>query len=263
MITGENMTRKGKKKLRKLTILFLAVAIFILCLLLDRKKVYTISPTVFKEESDYQYFLKEYDAYPEELLESFSKNPDMVEYMLGYPTKKGKIFSDTIGELKDGEVPLLLQYDERWGYGMYGSEVIAINGCGPTALAMVVATLTKDNTITPYVVATYASENGYYIPRSGSSWNLMSEGSLHFGVKGTAISLAKEVIFSYLEKGNPIICSMRPGDFTSTGHFIVLTGIQNGKIKVNDSNSRERSSKLWDYETLEPQIRNLWVFEKA
>ncbi len=69
--------------------------------------------------------------------------------------------------------------------------------------------------------------------------------------------------FQYLKKGNPIICSMGPGDFTTAGHFIVLVGVEEGKIKVNDPNSKERSSKLWDYETLEPQIKNLWVFEKA
>ena len=51
------------------------------------------------------------------------------------------------------------------------------------------------------------------------------------------------------------------GDFTTEGHFIVLTGYENGEIKVNDPNCRTRST-LWDYEELQGQIRNLWVFEK-
>lgn len=53
---------------------------------------------------------------------------------------------------------------------------------------------------------------------------------------------------------------MRPGDFTTTGHFIVLTGAEDGRIRVNDPNSRKRSEKLWDYDRLEYQINNLWVF---
>ena len=54
---------------------------------------------------------------------------------------------------------------------------------------------------------------------------------------------------------------MRPGDFTTQGHFIVLVGGEDGKIIVNDPNSKERSSLLWEYDTLAGQIKNLWVFE--
>ena len=53
---------------------------------------------------------------------------------------------------------------------------------------------------------------------------------------------------------------MRPGDFTTTGHFIVLAGVEDGKIRVNDPNSVKRSEELWDYETLEYQINNLWAY---
>lgn len=52
----------------------------------------------------------------------------------------------------------------------------------------------------------------------------------------------------------------RPGDFTSTGHFIVLVGIEDGKIRVNDPNSRARSQVLWEYDRLESQINNLWSY---
>ncbi|WP_302163519.1 hypothetical protein [[Ruminococcus] torques] len=42
----------------------------------------------------------------------------------------------------------------------------------------------------------------------------------------------------------------------------MLTKVENGKIKVNDPNSRIRSGQLWDYERLEPQIQNLWAFSR-
>ena len=63
-----------------------------------------------------------------------------------------------------------------------------------------------------------------------------------------------------LDDGKVIICSMGPGDFTTSGHFIVITGMKDGQFTVNDPNSTERSNMLWDYETLEPQISNLWAF---
>ena len=61
-----------------------------------------------------------------------------------------------------------------------------------------------------------------------------------------------------LENGNPVILAMGEGDFTTTGHYIVLTGLENGFFKVNDPNSVENSRKLWSYEQLEGQIRNIW-----
>lgn len=256
------MAKKKHKKMRKVLVLIGVISIFIFSFLLDRKKIDTIPASFFSSDEDYREFIDHYDSYPEELLDMFSRNPDMAEYMLGYPEKKGKIYSNTVGKLSDREVPLFLQYDVRWGYGIYGDNVIAVNGCGPTALSMVITYLTHDASVTPYVVAKYSDSHGYYDKGNGSSWNLMTIGSRHFGVIGTNIQLSKNTIYQELENGHPIICSMRPGDFTKTGHFIVLTKIVDGKIKVNDPNSKERS-KLWDYEILEAQIRSLWTFQKA
>ena len=244
---------KRNRGIKRIMLLVVVTGFFIFSFLLDKKRVDTIPVSYFNSSEDYSVFARKYNSYPEELIDMFSRNPDMAGYILGYPEKKGKVYSDTIGQIEKGEVPLLLQYDERWGYGFYGDDVIAINGCGPTALSMVIA----------YVVAQYSNEHGYYETGIGSSWNLMTTGSIHFGIIGNTIPLWKDRIYQELESGHPIICSMGPGDFTRTGHFIVLTKIEDGKIKVNDSNSKERSNKLWDYEELEPQIRALWVFEKA
>ena len=52
---------------------------------------------------------------------------------------------------------------------------------------------------------------------------------------------------------------MGPGAFTETGHYIVLAGVEDGKIRVNDPNSRANSERLWSYEEIERQIRNIWV----
>lgn len=203
-----------------------------------------------------------YNNYPEELLDMLSRNIDMIDFVADYQSKKGKIYSDNIGTVNKGEVPLLLQWDERWGYGNYGESCIAVSGCAPTCLSMVIAGLTGDNSITPYDVGKYSEENGFYVKGTGTSWSLMTTGSSHFGIKGKEISLSENVIYNELKAGHPIICSMRKGDFTTTGHFIVLTGVKDGKIKVNDPNSTQRSEILWEYDRLESQIKNLWAFSK-
>lgn len=199
------------------------------------------------------------EQYPEEILEMLAHNEETADFVLDYPEKNESEPEKSIGEISRGEIPKLLQWDERWGYAEYGESIIAVNGCGPTALSMVAAGLTGDSSITPYKIARYADKNGYYVEGTGTSWSLMTEGCLQFGVQSRELVLDQNIIFSELKNGNPIICSMRPGDFTTTGHFIVLVGTKDGKIQVNDPNSKERS-RLWDYDTLEHQINNLWVF---
>lgn len=208
------------------------------------------------------YVKEHYDSYPEDLLFSLCNNPEMIDYVLGYLSAN----PNHIGTLSKAELasdsPLLLQWDKRWGYASYGSSQIALSGCAPTCLSMVILSLTHEESVTPYTVATFAEEEGYYVPGTGTSWSLMTEGINHFGVTGQELSLDKNSIYNALDHGHPIICSMSPGDFTTQGHFIVLSKTMDGKIVVHDPNSLSRSNVLWDYETLEPQIKNLWVFSK-
>lgn len=212
------------------------------------------------QDSRINTIISNYNDYPEDLIDMLSRNIDMLDFVLKYSEKKGNVYSDNIGNINKGKIPLLLQWDERWGYANYGDNIIAINGCGPTALSMVISGLTGDNTITPYTISKFSIEHGYYINGTGTSWDLMTGIDGYFGIKSKELSLDKNIIFNNLKNGKPIICSMRSGDFTTTGHFIVLTGIEDGKIKVNDPNSKVRSSILWDYDRLAPQIRNLWTF---
>ena len=224
--------------------------------------IYEKLEKMFLQDERMQEIVDHYDSYPEDMLALLSRNIDMLDFVLGYPEKKGQVYADTIGEAEEGVFPLLLQWDERWGYGYYGDgeNTLAVSGCAPTALAMIVAGLTGDASNTPYEIAQYAQAEGYYVSGIGTSWDLMTWGCQHFGVYGETISLSEESVFSTLESGTPIACSMRPGDFTTGGHFIVLTGIEDGKIRVNDPNSIVRSNQLWDYEVLAGQIKNLWAF---
>lgn len=201
------------------------------------------------------------ELYPEEILKMLAKYPETVSFAEEYLYEKDTPAADTIGTVRKGEIPLLLQWDKRWGYAEYGDFLIATTGCGPTCVAMVAAGLTGDVSITPKVVADYAEEHGYYESGVGSKWTLMTEGAENFGIKATELNLDETVLYSRLEAGSPVICSVGPGDFTTNGHFIVLAGVEDGKIRVNDPNSIINSGRLWTYQELASQICNLWAFE--
>ena len=40
---------------------------------------------------------------------------------------------------------------------------------------------------------------------------------------------------------------------------MLFRSVEDGKLRVNDPNSRERSEQLWEYDQIKDQIRNLWV----
>lgn len=199
-------------------------------------------------------------AWPEELIELLENNPDAEEFVLNYPIKKDQCFEIDLSEyLGSEELPLFLQWDERWGYTIYGSNVMGLTGCGPTCLSMVLVHLLQDATYTPRYVADFAEDNNYYAKGSGSKWALISEGGETLGLDVTELPLDENRMKKNLELGNPIICIMGPGDFTVAGHFIVLRGLEDGKFIVNDPNSRKNSERLWSYEEISGQIKNLWA----
>ena len=201
-----------------------------------------------------------YSKYPESLIELLERNPETEDFVLNYPFR-GDVAVEAFAPDRAEGVPLLMQWDKRWGYLKYGSDVVGITGCGPLCLSMAGYYVTGSEDFAPENMVAFARKNGYYSAGNGSSWTLISEGGAKLGLKVTEIPLVKKKILDNLDAGNPIICAMGKGDFTTTGHYIVLVGVEDGLLRVNDPNSYANSEKLWSYEQLESQFRNLWVIE--
>lgn len=199
-----------------------------------------------------------YGEYPQSMIDLYERNPETKGFVLEYPFRQEAQIDLSTYEAGD-TVPLFLQWDPMWGYEDYGSSCIAITGCGPTCLAMVGYYLTGDENMTPLQIAQFAEKNGYYETGYGSSWTLISEGGEKLGLEVTELPLVKKKMTDALEAGSPIILAMGEGAFTTTGHYIVLTGVTDGMFRVNDPNSRINSERLWSYEELESQIRNIWT----
>lgn len=215
-------------------------------------------------ENTVQTFARKHDLsssdWPQTLLDAAEHNPEMEDFVLNYPLKKDQHPDIDLSQYRNADsVPLLMQWDERWGYSEYAGGLMGLSGCGPTCLSMVSLYLKNDPSLDPRAVAEFSESHGYSVSGNGSAWTLISEGGRELGLDVTEIPLDRDRVFRNLEVGNPIICIMGPGDFTSTGHYIVLVGCEDGKLRVNDPNSRSRSETLWDYDAIQDQIRNLWV----
>lgn len=93
-----------------------------------------------------------------------------------------------------------------------------------------------------------------------TSWGLMNEGVRLLGLSSRELLADAAAVREALSAGSPVIASMAPGDFTTTGHFIVLAGVDDaGRLVICDPNSAERSAKAWGAQRVLSQCRNLWA----
>lgn len=143
-------------------------------------------------------------------------------------------------------VPLLKQWDERWGDYPYGESTIAVSGCGPTSFTMIARFYGVD--IWPTDSADYAVQYGFYPTPDGTSWGFFASAGDYYQVPMHQTSDPYEVLAA-LKSGRPCIGAHGPGEFTQSGHFIVYAYItENDDVMVNDPN-REETCKLysWDF----------------
>ena len=197
--------------------------------------------------------------YPKQLQELALKNEEALEFVYDYPTEHVKEHTiDLTEEASMDSVPLFVQWDKRWGYEKYSGNFFAASGCGPTTLSMVVVYLTHNREASPIAVAKYSKEAGYSVDGSGSSWTLISEGCRHYGVKAKTVALDESRMKAELDAGHPIVINVGPGDFTDTGHFMVITGYDDEGFSINDPNSIEKSGKRWLFKNISSQIRAVW-----
>ena len=229
-------------------------------------------PRYQPEPSAQTKIMQNFQEYPSWIIEYLQGHKEAIDWVADYPEEiqqdQQVIDEKALRPIQlgsyysDNGIPLLFQWDKKWGYASYGDGVIAVEGCGPTCLSMVVIGLTSDTSMTPKMIADYSLDKGYYTEETGTDWNLMSEGAAGLGVYSVQINeWSGKKIKDELAAGHPMICSMGPGDFTVEGHFIVLTGVdEDGNIIVHDPNSKINSQKGWEVNTLLDQMKGMWAF---
>ena len=137
-----------------------------------------------KHDEKYKKIYDRIDEYPKGMLNAVLNNPEMQDFLIGYPdnqytlkylkTQSDEAEETTLTEtetvqkttqdsnekidLSDVKLtekerksahPLFIQWDERWAYIPYGDENIGMAGCGPTCMSMVIVGLTHNSEATP------------------------------------------------------------------------------------------------------------------
>lgn len=144
------------------------------------------------------------------------------------------------------------QGDSRWGkkmYSCYGNknQTMANSGCGPTAMANIVATL-KDSSIDPYDLAEFAMANGHRSKSGGTAWSFFPDIQEKFGFSKMIESSTLAALKACLDAGGYVVCSMGPGYWTSAGHFITAWKYDDTYIYANDpASSKRKKQKIADF----------------
>ena len=224
--------------------------------------IWTVTPDVLMEKLGFTAFQKEWAAFLYNNINEVQlidpSDPD-------YPGAPLINYGDLVFTDGGRDVVYYNQADERWGNEMYGkTHTIAVAGCGPTALAMVVSSLTE-TTVTPKEMADWSYENGYVAEGNGSYHALIPNGAEHFGLRVTAVSAADgQQMIDALADGKLIIAIMGPGHFTVSGHFIVVRGVTaDGNILVSDPISIRKTGMEWDMRIILSEASRKAVAGKA
>lgn len=139
-----------------------------------------------------------------------------------------------------------LQWDSKWKNVKYSthtsSQTIGNSGCGPSSMAMIMATFIDKN-ITPVEMCELAVKSGNRTYDNGTKWDFYEYVYDHYdGFSKFVQTSSVETLKAGLKDGALAVCSMNSNDnhfWTSGGHFIVAIGYDSdGYIYANDPNSK-------------------------
>ncbi len=168
-----------------------------------------------------------------------------------------------------------LQTDPRWanvGYSAKGEKTtIGKSGCGPTAMAMVLATW-ADKSVTPKTECAWALAHGYKAPHQGTYYGYFAPAAKRFGltckmlngasIYGKPNSPYHAQAKAAVDQGDLVIACMGRGLWTSSGHFVLVWKITGNTIYINDPASTRTARTQGDYSLFKQQVKYYFVTKK-
>lgn len=171
----------------------------------------------------------------------------------------------------DNKMVTYNQTDPKYANHPYGKGKSSLleSGCGPTSLAMIVATLTGKTDVTPITIADKYGDT--YHGDGGSQWSLFpvvaKDYNLNFQNLGKDLTKVPEII----KNGGLVLISVDTGYFTSQSHLMVIRAVtQDGTgFYLNDPNgdgwgdhATETKPFTASFLAGEGALKNLWAYTK-
>lgn len=151
---------------------------------------------------------------------------------------------------------------KNYRYSGGGSNTMGKSGCGPTSMAMVLASLGYN--VNPNVTADWSADHGYHT--DGTDEKYFTAYSKELGVNCKVLGSNKNNIKSALQNNELVILHVGPGDFTGNGHYIVARGYDSktDRVLIADPN-KKKNNTWWSLDRVIKQLRGgqkAWSFSK-
>lgn len=150
------------------------------------------------------------------------------------------------GKAPNVKPPDFKQYDSKWANKMYSnhgdkSQTMRTSGCGPTAMADIVAAW-WDASATPYDLAQKSLSWGCRTANSGTAASFFSKCANHYHAAKYLASKSLDNALSCLQQGGLVVVCFGPGTkgkssyqkWTKGGHYCCLWGFDGENYLIND-----------------------------
>ena len=168
-----------------------------------------------------------------------------------------------------------LQTDSRWGWNDYSASgektTVRASGCGPTAMAMVLATW-ADAKVTPATECAWALAHGFKAPHQGTYYGYFEEAGRRYGLNtyrlnytnlyGNDKSAYHAQAKDALDRGDLVIACMGKGNWTRSGHYVLVWKIVGNVVYINDPASTKPVRTRGAYSLFKQQVKYYWVIER-
>ena len=170
-----------------------------------------------------------------------------------------------------------LQTDSRWKNISYSnpdeSTTIGRSGCGPTAMAMVIATW-ADPSVTPVEACDWAQKHGYKATGNGTYQSYFMAHAKVYGLECEKINSTSiqymtasqaekyhQMAHDAIDEGHLVICLMGPGNWTSGGHYILWYSNDGDDVLINDPASTKSTRLRNTFKLLKSQVRVYYIIK--
>lgn len=276
------------KSIKKSTVIFSVVFSFIVIALVSLyflkgnttektyKDILLENYAELADKSEYAKYISENgDLYPEEILKvyNFSEpfDEEDLHFIYDYPVHKDDYqeMSFTDEELNCDVIPDLYMNDRRWGYEYINDYNIKQMGCAAVTLTMANLALNHNSNVDPVKVIAAAKEK-----KAINMWDSIiadsySEIAADFGLNAKAVNcyddeertaghVTHDELIEVIDDENCILIVNTMGE-PFGGHSIIIHGYGEDGYYINDPASRERTSQVWPFETIESCVAYYWA----
>lgn len=198
-----------------------------------------------------QWIAAHANEYPNEDLPRLAlSEPAAIAFVRAYP-EASKVGSAFDGSVSRGEVPLLYNWDERWGAVDYDGSALAVTGSGPTVLSMAYMGLTGKTDKTPADLAALATERGLSGGGTHTAAEFFAAAGKELGLDVHQYEPDSDTLVDVLDSGTVVLVEVRADTLTPEAHWVIVaTENENGSVRVYDPTSVSVSSRPWDPATI-------------